>query len=143
MTQLSGAAPRPSPFVPAVLGIIVLAGAIALGVVGVSLGDGASAVDQPAGGPVAVPATPSDRDAILGGIQSEYLARVAAGWYATAPGSGVTPGGPEATGAYEQANDAWTARMNGLAAGAGAYEQANDAWTARLNGLAAEISADR
>jgi hypothetical protein len=92
MSQLSGAAPRPSPFVPAVLGILVLAGAIALGVVGMSLGAGAPSIDPPTGGPLTVAAARHDRAAILGAVQSEYLAGVAAGWYVTAPGSGVDQG---------------------------------------------------
>jgi hypothetical protein len=45
--------------------------------------------------------------------------------------------------AQQQVNNAWTDRLNGLAAGAGATARANTAWTDRLNGLAEESLTDR
>ena len=88
MTQLDGTLSRPSYFVPVVAGLLV-AGAIALGSVAWSLGLGRGTADTPTGGAPA-PVARTDRAAILGGIQSEYLAGVAAGWYVTAPA--VDPG---------------------------------------------------
>ena len=81
MAQLDGTLSRPSYRVPVVAGLVV-AGAIALGGVAWSLGLGTRTIDPPTGVPAA-PVTRTDRAAILGGIQSEYLAGVAAGWYVT------------------------------------------------------------
>ena len=84
MAQLSGTFNRPSTFVPAVAGLVAAA-AIAFGAVAWSLTGGMGTIVTPSGGGVAAPATRTDRAAIVGGIQSEYLAGVAAGWYVTAP----------------------------------------------------------
>lgn len=43
----------------------------------------------------------------------------------------------------EQANQAWTDRLNGLAGQTGMSQRASDAWTDRLNGLAEQYAADR
>jgi len=83
MTQLDGTLTRPTYVVPVVAGLLV-AGAIALGGVAWSLGFGTGTADTPTDRAPA-PVTRTDRAAILGGIQSEYLAGVAAGWYVTAP----------------------------------------------------------
>jgi hypothetical protein len=84
MAQLSGTFNRPSFFVPAAAALIV-AGAVALGAVAWSLAGGTGTSVSPTGGGTAAPVTRTDRAAIVGGIQSEYLAGVASGWYVTAP----------------------------------------------------------
>ncbi len=93
MTQLSETLRRPGSPVPAAVAGVALAGAIALGAFAAGFGLGSSAgVPQAAApvvaAPVAAAAAPStDRAAILGGLQSEYLRGVAGTWYVTAAGT--------------------------------------------------------
>jgi hypothetical protein len=83
MAQFNGTFNRTSFFVP-VAGLI-MAGAVALVAVAWVLGGGSATSVTPSGGAAAAPATRTDRAAILGGIQSEYLRGVAAGWYVAGP----------------------------------------------------------
>jgi hypothetical protein len=102
MAQLSGTFNRPSFFVPAAAGLVVAA-AIVLGAVAWALGAGSGTFVTPSGGGAAAPATRTDRAAIVGGIQSEYLAGVASDWYVTAPAIG--PGQIQSEYLWEIARD--------------------------------------
>jgi hypothetical protein len=83
MAQFSGTFDRQSAVVPAVAGLIVAA-VVALGIVSWGLGPRTGTSDAPRGGAPGRPVR-TDRAAILGGIQSAYLAGIAADWYVAAP----------------------------------------------------------